>query len=87
MLKSKILRALGYVEVPVVDPITELTNAIQRAMSITKLQSEIRQICEQTIHVIDWFGHCDRLEYIHQADTLPAIEAAPITLRTGEVST
>jgi hypothetical protein len=87
MLKSKILHALGYVEVPVVDPITELTNALERALSITKLQSEVRRICSQTVAAIDEFGHYNRAEYTSLPDTLPAIEAAPPTLRTGEVFT
>jgi hypothetical protein len=85
MLRKFVMKAFGLVEVPAVDPVTELTNAIQRAMSITKLQSEIRRICEQTIHVIDEFGHYNRAEYTSLPDTLPAIEAAPPTLRTGEV--
>jgi hypothetical protein len=70
-----------------VDPITELTNALERALSITKLQSEVRRICSQTVAAIDELGHHDRAEYVHQADTLPAIEAAPPTLRTGEART
>lgn len=72
-MRKWFLRLMGYIEVPAVDPITELTNAIRRCSSITKLQPELRKICWETVRAIDEFGKFDQEIY----------EESPITKRSN----
>jgi hypothetical protein len=69
------------------DALSELKVAINRALSIVKIHEESRKILSEAVHCIDTYGKMDIDVYKSLPDTLPAIEAVPPTLRTGEVST